>query len=165
MAQDCSFDIVSEIDLQIIDDVVNVAMKEINNRFDLKGQNATIEFSRGEKTVTFHAPSEFQIKQIKDVLNLKMAKRDVSTKAFKIKKTEKGTGGAIKEINEVVCGIDKELAKEITKDIKGLSVKVQSSIQDEKIRVTGKNKDDLQVVIHALREKDYPISLQFANYR
>jgi hypothetical protein len=165
MAQDYSFDIVSEVDLQVIDDVVNVATKEIQNRFDLKGQNCQIEFSRGEKTVTFTASSDFQVKQLKDIIASKMAKRDVSSKAFSVKKTEKASGGTIREIDAVVCGIDQPIAKEIVALIKKSGIKVQASIQDDKVRVSGKDKDDLQKVIQAVRAQDWTIALQFNNYR
>lgn len=165
MATEYSFDIVSEVDLQLIDDVVNVAMKEIQNRFDLKGQDCKIEFSRGEKTVTFSAASEFTVKQLKDILATKMVKRDVSSKVFTVKKTDKGSNGSVKEINAIVMGIDKEIAKEIVALIKKSGVKVQASINDDKIRVTGKDKDDLQAAIKAVRGHEWSIALQFNNYR
>jgi uncharacterized protein YajQ (UPF0234 family) len=165
MAQDASFDIVSEINLQVIDDTVNISMKEITNRFDFKGIQATIEFKRTEKTLELHAPSEMKIQQMKDILLQKMAKKEVSFKALSLKKSEKASSGGIREIYEIVTGIDKEIAKKITKDIKDLGIKVQTTIQEEKVRVSGKNKDDLQSVIKMIRETDYPIPLQFNNYR
>lgn len=165
MAKDSSFDIVSEIDLQIIDDVVNVAMKDINNRFDLKGTGSKIEFDRNSKKVTFFAQSEFQVKQIKDILRQKMAKREVSSKCLKAQTIEKASGDTVREVNDLVCGIDKEQAKKMVKDIKDLKIKVQAAIQEDKIRVSGKSRDDLQAVIAMVKGKDYPIPLQFNNYR
>jgi cyclic-di-GMP-binding protein len=165
MAQDSSFDIVSEVNLQILDDAVNVSMKEIQNRFDFKGMHVTIEFNRADKTIELNAPSEMKVQQMKDILLQKMAKKEVSFKSLSLKKSEKAANGGIRESYTVITGIDKELAKTITKDIRDLGIRVQTSIQDEKIRVTGKNKDDLQLVIKAVREKDYPIPLQFTNYR
>jgi len=165
MAKDNSFDIVSEIDLQVIDDVVNVVRKEINNRFDLKGTGARIDFNRTEKKVTILGTAEFQLKQIKDILRQKMAKRAVSSKCLKSLEIEKASGDMVKETNEVICGIDKELAREMVKDIKTMKLKVQASIQEDKIRVSGKNRDDLQNVITFVKGKDYPIPLQYANYR
>jgi cyclic-di-GMP-binding protein len=165
MAQDSSFDIVSEVNLQTIDDVVNVCMKEITNRYDFKGLQATIEFNRSEKTLELHAPSEMKVQQMKDILLQKMTKKEVSFKSLSQKKSEKAANGGIKETYQIITGIDKELGKTITKDIRDLGIKVQAAIQDEKIRVTGKNKDDLQAVIKAVKEKEYPIPLQFTNYR
>lgn len=165
MATENSFDIVSEIDLQAMDDAVNTAMREVKNRFDLKTLDATIELDRAGKQIVIHAPSDFVVKQLRDILSQKMAKRDISSKALKLKKTEQASGGTVRETNEIVSGINMELAKTMVKDIKALNLKVQASIQDEQVRVSGKSKDDLQAVIHAVREKDYPIPLQFKNYR
>lgn len=165
MAVECSFDIVSEVDLQAVDDVVNVAMKEIQNRFDLKNLNAVIMLNRGEKSVLFEAPSEFALKQVKEILGQKMAKRGLSQKVLSLKKREDASGGTIRETDNIVCGVEKELAKTIVKDIKASGLKVQAAIQDDLVRVSGKSKDDLQSVIQLVRQKDYPIDLQFKNYR
>ncbi|MBI5573702.1 MAG: YajQ family cyclic di-GMP-binding protein [Elusimicrobia bacterium] len=165
MASDFSFDIVSQVDLQAVDDAVNISMKEIINRFDLKGTNSTIELNRVEKTVILSASSEFHLKQIKNVLSSKMAKRGVSQKALTVKKTETNISGAVRETDNIVCGIEKELAKSIVKDIKTLNLKVQSAIQDEQIRVSSRDKDALQSVISFIKSKDYPVPLQFVNYR
>lgn len=165
MASDFSFDIVSDVDLQIIDDVVNVAMKEITNRFDFKNTSASIEFNRKEKEVTFLADSEFQLNQVKDILVSKLAKRNISSKVFAQKKQEEAFGGKVRAVDNIICGVDKEVAKKIVKDIKDTKLKIQSSIQDEKIRVSGKSKDDLQSVMNFLKEQNYPIHLDFINYR
>lgn len=165
MAKDSSFDIVSEIDLQIIDDVVNVTDKEIKNRFDLKNIGASISFDRSAKTVVIAAPSDYHIKQIRDIMKQKMAKRNVSSKALKGRDIEKASGDTVRLVNDVVCGIDKELARTMVKDIKNLKLKIQASINEDKIRISGKNKDDLQNVIKFIKEADYPIPLQFTNYR
>lgn len=165
MASDFSFDIVSQVDLQAIDDAVNVSTKEIVNRFDLKETNSTIEFNRTEKTVILSAGSDFHLKQIKAVLVSKLAKRGISQKSLSVRKTETNLSGAVRETDNIVCGIEKELARSIVKDIKKLNLKVQVSIQDEQIRVSGKAKDDLQSVISFVKSKDYPIPLQFVNRR
>lgn len=165
MANNFSFDIVSQIDLQAIDDAVNIAMKEIVNRFDLKGTNSLIEFNRTEKTVTLSTASEFHLKQIKSVLSAKLAKRGVSSKSLSVKNTETNISGAIRETNTVISGIETELAKSIVKDVKAQNLKVQLAIQDEQIRVTGRDKDGLQAVINFVKSKNYPIPLQFVNYR
>lgn len=165
MADEFSFDIVSEVDLQQMDDAINVTVKEINNRFDLKTLNTKIDFNRGDKTITFNAPSEFVIKQLKDILLSKMVKRNISPKVLSVKKSEQAAGNTTREVDNIIAGIEKELAKSIVKDIKGLNLKVQASINDDIIRVTGKVKDDLQAVMHMVKEKDYPAALQFKNYR
>lgn len=165
MAKDPSFDIVSESDLQVIDDCVNLLKKEIDNRFDLKGQSIEIDFSKADKTITITVASEFVLKQVKEILYQRMTKRGLSQKAIREKKKEKASSDGVREVNEIVSGIDKELAKEIVKDIKDLKLKVQASIQDEQVRVTGAKKDDLQEVINFLKTKEYPIPLQFTNYR
>ena len=165
MSKNASFDIQSEIDLQIVDDVINVTQKEINNRFDLKGTGANIKFDRGEKKVTILGTSEYQVKQVRDILRQKMAKRNVSSKAIKPEATEKASSDMVRQVNTVVCGIDMELAREMVKQIKTLKLKVQAAIQETKVRVSGKNKDDLQKVISHIKSKDYPIPLQFTNYR
>ena len=165
MAQDSSFDIVSEVNLQIVDDAINVALKEIQNRFDFKGVTVTIELKRNDKALELCAPSEMKIQQVKDILMQKFGKKEISYKSLSLKKSEKAANGGIRESYSIVTGIDKEIAKTIVKDIKDSGIKVQASIQDEKVRVTGKSKDDLQAVIALLRGKDYPIPLQFTNYR
>lgn len=165
MPSDASFDIVSEVNLQAVDDAVNTANKEISTRFDLKSTGAKVELNRVEKTVTIFADSDFQLKQLKALFGEKMARRELSAKALSVKKTETVLSGAIREINSIVCGLEKELAKSIVKDIKGLKLKVQPSINDDKIRVSAKSKDDLQAVIKFVRAKDYPVPLQFTNYR
>lgn len=165
MAKDPSFDIVSEVDMQIIDDCVNVAIKEIDNRFDFKGQNIKIELNKGEKTIVILAPADFVLNQVKDILFQKFIKRGLNQKCLREKKKEKASGDSIRETNEVVHGIDKDLAKQIVKDIKDMKLKVQASIQDEHIRVSGAKKDDLQTIINTIKNKDYPIPLQFTNYR
>lgn len=165
MAKDESFDIVSEIDLQLVDDVINVTRKEIANRFDLKNTGSKIEFDRKEKKVTITAPSEYQLRQIRDILKQKMAKRNVSSKALKAKPIEKAGGDMVYEVNEVVCGIDSDLARAMVKEIKTLKLKVQASINEQKIRVSGKKRDDLQTVIAHIKSRHYPIPLQFENFR
>lgn len=165
MAKDFSFDVASEVDLNVLNEVINVAMREIANRFDFKGTGAEITLDQKEKAVIFLGESDFQIDQLKDILTSKMIKRNVSPKALSFKKKENASGSKIREFNNVVCGIDKEIAKKIASDIKGIGLKVQASIQDEKLRISGRDKDELQAVMKFLREKDYPVALQFENFR
>ena len=126
MAKDPSFDIVSEVDMQVIDDCVNVALKEINNRFDFKGQNITIELNKGEKTITINAPADFVLNQVRDILFQKFIKRGLNQKCLREKKKEKAAGDSVREINEVVSGIDKDLAKVIVKDMYELESVIDS---------------------------------------
>ncbi len=165
MAKDSSFDIVSQVDMQVMDDCVNVTLKTITTRFDLKDQNIEIDFNRSEKTITITASSEYTVNQVKDILFPAMIKRNLSKKVLSMKKREKSSGDGIREVNDIVSGIDKEIAKQIVKDIKEMKLKVQPSIQDDQVRVTGAKKDDLQTVISMLKEKDYPIPIQFINFR
>lgn len=165
MPKDPSFDIVSEVDMQVMDDCVNLTLKEINNRFDFKGKNITIDFNRNERTITVLAPADFIVNQVKEILFQRLIKRGLNQKCLREKKKEKASGDTVREVDDIIHGIDKDLAKQIVKDIKDLKLKVQTSIQDEQIRVSGAKKDDLQVVISELKDKDYPIPLQFVNYR
>jgi len=165
MANDFSFDIVSNVDLQIVDDAVNVSMKEIINRYDLKGTNSLIEFNRTEKTVILSTQSDFHLRQIKPILLSKLAKRGASPKSLTVQKTETNLSGAIRETDSIVCGIDKDLARTIVKDIKGLDLRIQAAIQEDQIRVSGRVKDDLQSVIAFIKSKEYPIPLQFVNFK
>jgi len=160
-----SFDIVSHVNLQDIDDSVNVSVKEINNRFDLKGSGSVIEFDRDKAVITLVSQSEFQLEQIKQILISKLAKRNISPKVLKADNRENALGGKVREVNSIIRGIDKELAKKIVKDIKDTKLKVQASIQEDKIRVLGKSKDELQEIIGFLKSKEYSAPLQFENYR
>lgn len=165
MAKDSSFDVVSQVDMQVIDDCVNLTVKEINNRFDLKGQSIEVDFNRADATITITASADFVVGQVKDILFQRLIKRNLSKKSIREKKKEKASGDSVREINEIVNGIDKDLAKGIVKDIKEMKFKVQASIQEDQVRVSGAKRDDLQEVINMLKEKDYPIPLQFINYR
>ena len=165
MAQDSSFDIVSKVDLQNLDNAINNAMKEIKNRYDLKNTSSSIELNKGDDTVTLIADAEFQLDQIKQVLYQKMVKLGIDIKAIKSKGSEKAAGDKVREIFTPINGIEQEIAKQIVKDIKDLKSKVQVSIQGDQIRISGKSKDDLQIVISNLRAKNYGIALQFVNYR
>ena len=165
MAQDSSFDIVSKIDLQNLDNAVNNSMKEIKSRYDLKNTSCSIELNKGENTVILIADAEFQLDQITQVLYQKMVKLGIDIKAIKSKGQEKAGGDKVRETFTPINGIEQEVAKKIVKDIKDSKVKVQVTIQGDQIRISGKSKDDLQAVISNVRGKDYGIALQFGNYR
>lgn len=157
-----SFDVVSEIDNHELTNAVDQANREVANRFDFKGTNAKFECS--ETTVTLTATEEFQLKQMLDILQTKFAKRDIDVRCLDIKDPEKSLHEA-KQIIEIKQGIDKDTAKKITKQIKDSKIKVQSSIQGEQVRITGKKRDDLQAVMALLRESPLDRPLQFTNFR
>ena len=165
MAQDFSFDIVSKVDMQNLDNAINTAMKEIKNRYDLKNTDSSIELDKGTSTVTLLSDSDFQLDQVTEILYQKMIRAGIDMKAIKSKGREKASGDKVREVFTPVNGIEQEIAKKIVKDIKDLKIKVQSSIQGDQLRISGKAKDDLQSVITLVKQKDYGIALQFANYR
>ncbi len=163
MAKDSSFDVVSEIDLQEVDNAINQTKKEITQRYDFKGADATVEFDRKEK-ITFNAANEYQVGAIMDILQSKLVKRGIDIRVLQAGKIEP-TGKRYKQDLTVQSGISKEKAKDIVSYIKKLKLKVQSQIQDEHVRVSGKNRDDLQEVINSLKETDWELPLQFINFR
>lgn len=165
MGSESFFDIVSEVNLQEVDNAINQAVKELQTRFDFKGSKSSIEFDRNSKKVTLIADDDLKLKNLKDILETKLAKRAVSLKAIKYLPPEKAFDGTIREQADVLQGIAQENAKEIVKTIKDLKLKVQASIQGEKIRVSGKNKDDLQYVIQVVKSRHLSIALQFVNFR
>lgn len=165
MAQQNSFDIVSEVNLQEVDNAVNQARKEIAQRYDFKGMNASIEFDEKEKKLILIARDDFHVKSAVDVLQSKLIKRGVHLKALRYESIEAAAGGNARQVITLQIGIDKEHAKEITKMIKDTKLRVQAQIMEDQIRVTGKNKDDLQAVMAMLRGHDFSFAMQFVNYR
>ena len=160
-----SFDIVSEVDLQEADNAVNQTRKELIQRFDFKNTNSTIDYNRAEKKITLVSVDEFKLKSLADMLAAKMVKRGISLKSLTFKDQEKVFGGNMQQTVELASGISKERAKELTKIIKDLGLKVQTQIEGEKIRVFSPKKDDLQAVIVHLRKIDFPLAMSFINYR
>jgi cyclic-di-GMP-binding protein len=165
MAQNSSFDIVSEVDMQEVDNAVNQAKKEMLTRYDFKNSKSSIDLNREEKKITLIGDDDFKLRAVRDILATKMAKRGVSLKSLKYAEPEKAFEGTLRQIVEIATGIDKEKAKELVKIIKDLGVKVQASIEGEKIKVSGAKKDDLQAVITHLRAINFPLALNFTNYR
>ena len=165
MSKENSFDIVSKVDLQNLDNAINNAMKEIKSRYDLKSTSSSIEFDKGNSTITVISDSDFQLDQVLQVLYQKMARAELDIKSIKSKGREPAGGDKVREVFTPINGIEQEVAKKIVKDIKDLKLKVQASIQSDQIRVSAKSRDDLQAVISSIRQKDYGIALQFANYR
>ena len=163
MAKDPSFDIVSQVELQEVDNAINQALKEVQNRFDLKDSKTTIE--RKDKDITLHSSDDFTLRQVIDILELKLTKRDVPLKAFDYAKVESSLGGRVKQEIKVRIGIEADQAKQITKLIKDSKLKVSAQIQGDTVRVTGKKRDDLQAVMQLIRDANFDFNTQFVNYR
>lgn len=165
MSKENSFDIVSVIEIQEVVNAVNQAMMEIKQRFDFKGSKSDIKLEEKDKKIVLLSDDEYKLKSVIDILQTKLVKRGVSLKALKYDKVEPATGGTVRQVITLQQGIPVEKAKEIVKIIKDTKLKVQSQIQGEQVRVSGKNRDNLQSVISLLRGKDLGIDLQFINYR
>jgi uncharacterized protein YajQ (UPF0234 family) len=162
---DSSFDIVSEINLQEMDNAINQAQKEIGTRYDFKGSSAGVDFDRKGKELTLTADNEPQLEAVRSVVVGKMIKRGVDPKCMDPQKLEQATHKSLRQKVKLKDGIDKETAKTIQKHIKDLKLKVQASIQGEALRVSGSKKDDLQAVMAHLRAHPPGIPIQFNNYR
>lgn len=163
MAKDPSFDIVSQVELQEVDNAINQALKEVLNRFDLKDSKTTIE--RKDKDIVLHTSDDFTLRQVIDILELRLTKRDVPLKAFEYGKVESSLGGRVKQDIKVRVGIDQDQAKKLTKLIKDSKLKVSAQIQGDSVRVTGKKRDDLQAVMQLIRDANFDFNTQFVNYR
>ena len=163
MASDSSFDIVSKVDMQEVTNAVNQAQKEIEQRFDLKGTGSEINLEK--ETIALKAPDEMKLKNILDIVENKLIKRNVPIKNLDHGKIESGLGGSVKQVITLKQGIDKDQAKKIINLIKETKLKVQAQIQEDQVRVSGKNRDDLQAVIAKLKGADLDLDLQFINYR
>lgn len=166
MAADFSFDIVSQVDLQEIDNAVNQTLKEIKTRYDFKGSRSEVTFNREEKKILIIADDDMKLNSIIEILKTKLSKRNVSVKAVSYGTPEKAMDGLIRQPAEIIQGLSQEHAKQIVKHIKDLKLKVQPSIQSDQIRIAARSKDDLQTVIQALKTNPpVEIPLQFVNYR
>ena len=160
-----SFDIVSKIDLQEIDNAVNIVMKEIGNRYDFKNVKWSIEFDKKETKIVINAESEYCLEQIKGSLIGAATKRKVDAKAFDFCTPEKASGASLRQFVKIKQGVDQETAKKIVKEIKERKMKVQSSIQGDEVRVSGKKIDDLQEIIALIKGMNLNIPLQYINFR
>jgi uncharacterized protein YajQ (UPF0234 family) len=158
-----SFDIVSSVDLQEVRNAIAQAEKEIATRYDLKKTGSKLELADDAIVVT--APDDYTLKAVRDVLEGRLVKRSVPLKALTWETVDEALGGTVRQRASLQKGIPTEKAREIVKLVKGTKLKVQTAIQGEQLRVTGKNKDDLQSVIALLRETDLGIDMQFTNYR
>jgi uncharacterized protein YajQ (UPF0234 family) len=163
LAKDESFDIVSKVNMQEVDNAVNQTRKEISQRYDFKDSKAQITLE--EEGIKIIAEDDFRLRSIIDVLQTKMLNRKVAIKNLDYGKIEEASGGMMRQLIKIQQGIEMEKARQIVKDIKNLKIKVQAQIMGDQVRVSGKNRDDLQKVIQFLKQKDYQIELQFINYR
>ena len=158
-----SFDVVSSVDLQEVKNAISQAMKEIVTRFDLKGSNSSIELQGEEILIT--SGDESKMKAVRDVLEERLVKRNVPLKALTFGDVEKALGQTARQKVTLQQGIPSDKAREIVKVIKQTKLKVQAAIQGDQVRVSGKNKDDLQSVMQLLRQTDLGIDMQFTNRR
>lgn len=165
MPQQSSFDIVSEVNLQEVDNALNQARKEIVQRYDFKDSKTLIEFNPKEKQISIQTLDEFHLKSALDVVQSKLVKRGLSLKALRYGGVDPAAGGTVRQLISLQVGINKDDARAVVKMIKDSKVKVQAQIMDDQIRVSGKDKDDLQAVIKMLRESNLPFAMQFVNYR
>jgi len=163
LASDSSFDVVSKVDPQELENALNQARKEIAGRFDFKNSVAAIENT--EKDITILADDELKLKNVIDILQSKAMKRGIDIKAFDMQKVEQATQGALRQKIVLRSGIPKDKSKPLMEAIKNAKLKVNAQYQDEQIRVSGKSRDELQKVQQLLKDLDYEIPLQFMNYR
>ena len=165
MAKQNSFDVVSEVDMEEVRNAVNQSMKEIIQRFDLKGSDSSIELDDKEAKLTLASADEFRLQAVNDILQKKLVRRNVSLKALSYGTIDPAAKGSVRQTVTLQQGIPMEKAKEIVKFIKGAKVKVQAAIQQDMVRVSGKDRDTLQSIIAELKEEDFGIDMQFTNYR
>jgi cyclic-di-GMP-binding protein len=165
MADTSSFDIVSKVDLQEVDNAINQSRKEIGQRYDFKGSKTSIDLNQKDHLIVILSDDEFRMKATIDILQSKMVKRGVPLKALTYSSIDPAAGGLVRQTITLQNGIDKDNARLIVKMIKDTKLKVQAQIMEDQVRVSGKNKDDLQSVIALLRSADLKFSVQFVNYR
>ena len=166
MAKDCSFDVVSEFDKQELVNAVDQVKRDVTSRFDLKDSNSEIELE-GDKSITITTSDDMKLRNIYDILQTKLVKRNLNIRILDPQPIENALGGRVRRVYNLKKGLTQELAKKIVADIKDSKIKVQASIQGDQVRVSGKDKDNLQEVIKMLRgnEEKYDYPIQFTNYR
>jgi uncharacterized protein YajQ (UPF0234 family) len=162
---DYSFDIVSEVNWQEVDNAVNQTRKEIQQRYDFKGSKSSVDYSQKEKTITILGDDDYKAKAVIDILQNKFIKRGIPIKAMKARSPEQAAGGMVRVIIDIQQGISKDNAKKIVKMIKDSRIKVQAAIQEDQVRVSGRDKDDLQKIIAIVKNADLDFAVQFTNYR
>jgi len=165
MADEHSFDIVSQVDMQEVSNAVQQTAKEMSQRFDFKGSKSTIELNKEKGEITLTADDEYKLKSLTEILKSKLVKRAVSLKALSFGKIEKAAGDMVRQVVSLQQGLSPERAKDMVKLIKEVKLKVQSEIQKDQVRVRAKKIDDLQAVITMLKGKDFDFHIEFINYR
>lgn len=165
MAKESSFDVVSSVDMQEVDNAFQQAKKELSQRYDLKGSGAEITLDKQKKTITVAAPADFVARQVIDIIGSKLIKRGIDLAAVKWGDPQAATGQSVRQVATIVEDIDKETAGKINKDIKGTKLKVKVAIEGDKLRVSSASRDTLQEVIAFLKGQDYGQPLQYVNYR
>jgi uncharacterized protein YajQ (UPF0234 family) len=163
MAADCSFDIVSQFDEQELVNALDQTRREVQTRYDLK--DTKTEIAHSKDSVTILTDSTLTLKSVRDILESKAIRRNLSLKIFKPGKEENAAGGKVRQVIELQQGLSQELAKEINKYIRENYPKVRPQVQGDAVRVIAKSRDELQAVIALLKQKDYPVALQYINYR
>ena len=165
MAKESSFDVVSTVDMQEVDNAYQQAKKELSQRYDLKGSGAELSLDKQKKTITVAAPADFVARQVIDIIGSKLIKRGIDLTAVKWGDPQAATGQSVRQTATIVEGIDKETAGKINKDIKAQKLKVKVTIEGDKLRVSSASRDTLQEVIAFLKGQDYGQPLQYVNYR
>ena len=161
-----SFDVTSKIDLQEVDNAVNQARKEVGQRYDFKGSKAAIDFNRGENTLALIADDEFKMRTLWELLEGRMVKRKVPVKNLKLGEIQHGANDTVRREITLQIGIPTDASRAIVKFLKDRKIKkVQAAIQGDEVRISSPSRDELQEVIHLLREEDFGVALQFGNYR
>ena len=158
-----SFDVVSKLDMQEIDNSISNSMKEITQRYDFKGSNSKIE--RSDKVITLTTEDELKAKQVLDILNGHIIKRNVDTRSIKLKNSESASGNTIRQTFDLIEGVDQDISKKIISTIKSSKMKVQVKIQGNELRVSGAKRDNLQDAIQIIKDLDLPVPLQYINFR
>jgi len=162
-AKDNSFDIVSQINIEEVKNAVQIALKEITNRFDFKGSKSDMKLEKEDLILI--SDDDFKLDQVKDVLTAKLIKREVPTKNLQYEKVEQAAGNTVRQRVILKSGIDRDDAKKINNAVKESKLKVKTQIQDDQIRVTGKSRDNLQQVMQIVRELPLSVDVQFINFR
>lgn len=165
MADQFSFDVVSEVNMQEMKNVVDQATKEIKQRFDFKDSKTDITLKEKEKELVVISDDDYKLNAVNEIIKAKCVKRGVSLKALTYGAIEQALGGTVRQVVKIQSGIAADKAKEITKSVKDSKLKVQAQIQGEQLRIVSKSKDELQAAIAFLKQKDFGIDLQFTNYR
>jgi uncharacterized protein YajQ (UPF0234 family) len=160
-----SFDIVSKIDMQEVDNAVNSVLRELTNRYDFKGAKFSIELKAKENLIVITAEDDYKLGAMRDSLKVFATKRGIDARAFDFQKEEKAGGNSLRQEAKLRNGIEQEIAKKITKHVKDAKMKVQASIKGDEVRVDGKKRDDLQEAMALIRAANFEIPLQFINFR